>query len=425
MKILMINKFLYPNGGSETYMFGLGNYLQSAGHQVEYFGMEHEGRCVGNHAQSYTSDMDFHGGSKLSKLTYPLKTIYSSEAREKLRLVLEDFQPDVCHLNNFNYQLTPSVILEIASWREKSGHPCRIIFTAHDFQLLCPNHMLRDPGKNSNCEKCLGGHFMNCTKNRCIHGSLAKSLVGSAEAFYWKKRDTYRLIDRIVCCSSFMKEKMDTNPVFAAKTIAMHNFLSEEVSASAAKKTEPGYVLYFGRYSKEKGIQTLLEACRALPQITFVFAGSGPLEEEVNALAQEKRLTEVNPMTGTFSNVVNKGFTRGAALKELIQNALFSVYPSEWYENCPLSVMESQALGTPVIGADIGGIPELITDARTDEDKATGELFESGNTQMLVKTIRSLYNDTEKRNKLTANCCMVHFDSAKEYTEKLMEIYRS
>ena len=81
MKILLINKFLYPNGGSETYIFKLGEYLKSHGHEVQYFGMEHEGRIVGNRVGAYTSDMDFHGGSKLSKLLYPIKTIYSAEAR--------------------------------------------------------------------------------------------------------------------------------------------------------------------------------------------------------------------------------------------------------------------------------------------------------------------------------------------------------
>ena len=117
MKVLMINKFLYPNGGSETYMFELGKQLERMGHEVQYFGMEHEGRCVGNRVDAYTGSMDFHGGSKLTKLTYPLKTIYSSEARQKLRLVLDDFRPDVIHLNNFNYQLTPSIILEADKWR--------------------------------------------------------------------------------------------------------------------------------------------------------------------------------------------------------------------------------------------------------------------------------------------------------------------
>ena len=90
------------------------------GHEVQYFGMEHEGRCVGNRVNAYTSDMDFHGGSKLNKLSYPIKTIYSKEARIQIRKVLDDFKPDVCHLNNFNYQLTPSIILEIVKWRKKS-----------------------------------------------------------------------------------------------------------------------------------------------------------------------------------------------------------------------------------------------------------------------------------------------------------------
>ena len=142
MRVLIINKFLYPNGGSETYIFKLGEALEQHGHEVQYFGMEHEGRCVGNRVNAYTSDMDFHGGSKLSKLTYPIKTIYSKEARVQLRKVLDDFKPDVCHLNNFNYQLTPSIILEIVKWRKETGRDCKIIFTAHDYQLVCPNHMV-------------------------------------------------------------------------------------------------------------------------------------------------------------------------------------------------------------------------------------------------------------------------------------------
>ena len=79
VRTLILNKFLHRNGGSETYIFKLGEALEQHGHEVQYFGMEHKGRCVGNRVNAYTSDMDFHGGSKLSKLTYPIKTIYSKE----------------------------------------------------------------------------------------------------------------------------------------------------------------------------------------------------------------------------------------------------------------------------------------------------------------------------------------------------------
>ena len=99
MKILIVNKFLYPNGGSETYIFGIGKQLARMGNEVQYFGMEHEGRVVGNAAGSYTEPIDFHN-LRLKMLTYPRKIIYSTEARRKIRVVLEDFHPDVVHLNN-------------------------------------------------------------------------------------------------------------------------------------------------------------------------------------------------------------------------------------------------------------------------------------------------------------------------------------
>ena len=398
MKILMINKFLYPNGGSETYIFKLGEYLQKIGHEVQYFGMKHEGRCVGNNIEAYTSNMDFHSGSKLSKLIYPIKTIYSSEAREKIRLVLNDFKPDICHLNNFNYQLTPSIILEIVKWRKQTGNKCHIVFTAHDYQLICPNHQLKNPITNENCEKCLGGKFINCVKGKCIHGSTVKSMVGMLEAYFWKMNGAYKYIDKIICCSEFLKRKMDSNSLFAKKTIALHNFV-EEVEYKEVEKKD--YILYFGRFSEEKGINTLLKACKLLPEIQFVFAGSGPLEDKINEV----------------SNIKNVGFQKGNSLEKLIREAQFTIYPSEWYENCPFSVMESQMYGTPVLGAKIGGIPELIVEGKT------GELFESGNINSLTEKIKEIWQNNEKRKLYSKNCREITFDTVEKYVEKLMKIY--
>lgn len=399
MKILMINKFLYPNGGSETYIFKLGDYLKSQGHEVEYFGMEHEGRCVGNRVEAYTSDMDFHGGSKLQKLTYPIKTIYSTEARKKIRLVLEDFQPDVCHLNNFNFQLTPSIILEIRAWEKQSGHKVRIVFTAHDYQLVCPNHMCNNPVAKVNCEKCLGGHFFNCVKGRCIHGSLAKSVIGALEGYYWGLRKTYAQIDTVISPSRFLAGKLSADPILKQRTVVLHNFIDQVEKREYEKKP---YVVYFGRYSQEKGIATLLKVVSQLPDIPFVFAGSGPLEEEVNKQP----------------NIENRGFLSGDTLRQLISEAQYSIYPSEWYENCPFSVMESQMYGTPVLGANIGGIPELIREGET------GELYESGNAGELKEKIEALWQDSEKLTRYSANCADCAFDTIERYCEKLMEIYQ-
>ena len=398
MKVLLINKFLYRNGGSETYIFKLGQILEKNGHEVQYFGMEHEDRCVGNRVNAYTSNMDFHNGKKLSKLTYLFKTIYSSEARKKIRLVLDDFNPDICHLNNFNYQLTPSVILEIVKWRKKTGKECKIVFTAHDYQLICPNHMLNNPVTHKNCEKCLGGHFINCIKGKCIHCSTAKSIIGMLEAEFWKLKGTYKYIDTIICCSKFMKNKMDSNPLFAKKTIVMHNFIDNIERVKTVKKD---YVLYFGRFSNEKGISTLIDVCKKLPNIQFIFAGTGPLEKNIKSV----------------NNIKNVGLKKGKELEKLIREARFSIYPSEWYENCPFSVMESQMYCTPVLGAKIGGIPELIIEGKT------GELFESGNKDELKNKIQKLWNDKMLCEEYSKNCEDINFDTSVEYYEKIMKVY--
>ncbi len=423
MKILMVNKFLYPNGGSETYIFKLGEQLQKKGHEVQYFGMEHAGRIVGNRLECYTSDMDFHAGG-VGKLLYPFRIIYSGEAKRKMRRVLEDFRPDVVHLNNINFQLTPSIIYAVRAFEKKRGKRIKIVYTAHDYQWVCPNHMMRIPATGQICFACRGGDFKQCSKNRCIHDSRVKSLLGTIEAGFYAMRKTYGMVDVIICPSEFMKKQLDTDPLLAEKTVMMHNFIDKdtavagkthgkkkkrrekaEVFGTAADGDRPAgdYVLYFGRYAEEKGTLTLLEACRALPEIPFVFAGTGPLEGRVNQAP----------------NVENRGFVAGEELRRLIAQARFSVYPSEWYENCPFSVMESQMYGTPVLASDLGGAPELVQPGRT------GDLFRGGDAQELTEHIKELWEDPELCRTYSENCRSINFDTAEEYCAKIVRnVYR-
>lgn len=397
MKILMVNKFLHPNGGSETYIFKLGEYLSTHGHEVQYFGMEHEGRIVGNRINAYTSDMDFHGGRKLAKLTYPVKTIYNAEARRKIRLVLDDFQPDVVHLNNFTYQLTPSIILEIVKWRKQNNRSCKIIFTAHDYNLICPNHMLYNPNTHKVCEKCLDGRYLNCVKGKCIHGSTAKSVVGAMEGYFWRWRGTYKHIDKTICPSEFLKSKMDMNPIFASKTVKIQNFI-DRVEQREVKRGD--YILYFGRYCEEKGVKTLIETAKRLPEIPFVFAGSGPLADTIVGL----------------SNVEDVGYQTGEKLDELIREARFVICPSECNENCPFSVMESQERGTPVVGSNMGGIPELI------QDDVSGRLFRCGDSAQLYDIIRFLYDNPKAVEEYKRNLSSLERNDLDEYYLKLSKI---
>lgn len=277
--------------------------------------------------------------------------------------------------------------------------------------------MMRIPATGAICFACRGGNFGQCSKNRCIHGSRIKSLLGTIEAKYYAKRKTYGMVDVIICPSEFMKKQLDTDPLLADRTVMMHNFINVDEGetggmdatdgdAGAADMTgrkntgavKKDYVVYFGRFSEEKGIRTLLEACRALPQIPFVYAGTGPLEEEIKGVA----------------NIENRGFVTGEALRKLIAEARFSVYPSEWYENCPFSVMESQMYGTPVLASDLGGAPELVRPG------VTGDLFRGGDAQELTEHIKALWNDPELCRRYSENCKNINFDTVEEYCDKIV-----
>lgn len=394
----MVNKFLYPNGGSETYIFKLGEALQKKGHEVQYFGMEHKDRIVGNHAACYTSNMDFHTG-RLQKLLYPFRIIYSVEAKRKMGVVLRDMNPDVVHLNNINFQLTPSVIYAVRSYEKKTGRRVKIVYTAHDYQWVCPNHMMRIPATGQICFACRDGQFGNCSKNRCIHNSRIKSLLGTIEAKFYEKRRTYGLVDVIICPSEFMKKQLDTNPLLSDKTVMMRNFIDKDAKENSGQESRQDYVLYFGRFSQEKGTATLLEACRALPQIPFVFAGTGPLQDQVEQV----------------QNVENRGFVTGDALKDLIAGARFSVYPSEWYENGPFSVMESLMYGTPVLVSDLGGAPELVQAGKT------GEIFRGGDVEELTEHIRALWENPQLCHEYSENCKEINFDTVEVYCDKIVK----
>ena len=400
-KVLIVNKFLYPNGGSETYIFELGRQLKANGYEVQYFGMEDERNIVGNEAGSYTGNMDFHGG-KLSKLLYPFKIVYSLDARRAIRKVLDNFKPDVVHLNNFNFQITPSVIYEIKKYERQTGKRVKILFTAHDYQLVCPNHMLRCPKTEENCSRCIDGAYINCIKGNCIHNSKVKSILGAVEGYFYRCFKAYRFIDTVICPSGFIQEKLEHNPLLKGKTVLMYNFATIKEEAEKGNACSKGdYVVYFGRYSREKGIETLVKTCEKLPHIRFLFAGKGPLEELVNQT----------------SNIENRGFLNGKELENLIKGAKFSIYPSRWYENCPFSVMESIQYGTPVIGANIGGIPELI------DENVTGELFESGNEEELKQKIEKLWNDSSLVEEYRRNCLSKSFTTLEEYCEQLKKYF--
>ena len=390
MRILMVNKFLYRRGGAETYMLDLSEELEKAGHTIQYFGMYDDKNEVGNQLGLSCRNVDFHTPSP-EMLTYPATILYSKEAYRKIKHLIRLYKPDIAHLNNINFQVTPAVLDAL----HEEDIP--VVFTAHDFQLICPNHLLYVPATGKICTDCILKPPAPCVVRRCVHQSFGKSVLGAMEAVLYRHRDNYKYIDTIVAPSRFMKNALEIDPRFLGKTVFLRNF-SKEYPEKEVKKKD--YVLFFGRYYEEKGIRNLVKAAKALPDIPFVAAGSGPLE----------------PLLDSIPNLKNVGFLTGEALETLVREARFSVYPSVWYENCPFSIIESQKLGTPCLATGIGGMKELA---------GKEFLIRGTDAADLTKAVRDLYGNEEKL-LLMAEDMKKHvktYPGLHEYTERIQDIY--
>ena len=375
MKILMVNKFLYPRGGCETYMLKLSEELKAKGHEIEFFGMYDEKNTVGNSKNLYTTNMDFHSKG-LSRLLYPFKIIYSFEAARKIGKVLDSFKPDIVHMNNINFQLTPSIIYAI----KKRNIP--LVQTVHDYQMICPNHLLYSIKETKTCERCINDSKLNCLKYNCIHGSRVKSLIGTIEAkLYWVLK-TYKKVDLYVCPSKFLENKLlSASSIYSGKTFVVHNFI-EKKPMPEKTDTEKPYVAFASRLSVEKGVGILAKAAKLLPDITFKIAGTGPDDECL------KNIPNVNML----------GFLTGDELISLIANAKVMILPSVWYENCPLNILETHAFGVPVITMNSGGMAELV------EDGKTGLLIKESTAEATAEAINKCFEDEEFYSSLKQNC---------------------
>lgn len=398
MKILMVNKFHYLKGGSEKYYFELAELLREHGHEVAFFSMKDEKNIKTDCKEYFVEPIDLNTGSKLKALD----VIYSKENKKKMEEALDEFKPDIVHLNNFQRQLSASIIDPI----KKRNIP--IVFTAHDLESICPNKTMLD-SKFENCTKCIKGNYINCIKNNCIKNSKLKSILGAIEAKYYRNKKIYtKEIDYIITPSNFYKEKMIEDGIPENKIKALHNFV--ELKDYDLELSDEGYALYFGRLSKEKGILNLINAFTKLKEGKLYIAGEGPEKETIEKIIKENNLED---------RIKLLGFLNADQMKDTIRKCKFVVLPSIWYDNCPYSVMETLAIGKPVIGADIGGIPELVINNRS------GFTYKYDDIEELSSKMEELFDNKELVEKFGENAKKQAEDNySKEYYYKeISKIY--
>ncbi|KAA8827014.1 glycosyltransferase [Bifidobacterium tissieri] len=447
MRILLVNKYFYRKGGAETYFFALAEGLRALGHEVAFFSMKHPNNEPSYWSKYFVSEKDYVGKiSTFQQAKEAATLIYSFESKRKFESLLQEFKPDVIHMNNVHRQLT----LSILDAPYLKMHHVPVVYTAHDYILLCPAYTMVD-GSGKVCDDCLDRRFSHAVKKTCVKGSKAKSGLAFLEAEFLKFHHSYDKIDRIIAPSEFMKSKLDEGG-YANRTVALQNFLTESQMAMARKVTNSGkfnsaepYFLFFGRLSKEKGILTLVNAFlwaaglfnqKSASEIAMLSKQRVDGESEpVSSLPADWTLHIVGdgPEYKTIEELIRSagieaesrikllGYKNGEDLQREVGNARFSVLCSEWRENMPYSGLESLAAQTPVIGANIGGIPELVVEGETGFQFRSGDALNLGTVMLHASAV------DHKQYQHMQNLCDAYINSrciSRVYVNKLEQIYR-
>ncbi len=385
MKVLMANKFFFLKGGCERVFFEERQFLLDQGHEVIDFSMDHPHNLPSPHADHFVPRLDFSQGLRADqargfkrKLLAAVSFVRNKEAAARLRRLISRERPDIAHLHNIYHQLTPIIIPILNSAGVKT------ILTLHDYKLVCPSYLMLSRGRI--CEACQEGAFWRAAAQKCLEGSLSKSLLLTVEAYWHKWARSYEAVDLFLAPSRFMARMVGRRRIDQNKIKVLHNGV--DTSVYTLSGTDKGYAVYFGRISREKGVATLVQAFRLMRTqmgsgveggLGLKVIGEGPLRQELMTAAPE---------------VDFPGHVSGERLKDLVREASFVVVPSEWYENCSMSLLEAMACAKAVVGSRVGGIPEQVTDGQT------GFLFEKGDAQDLARKMSLLAGDEALRGRL-------------------------
>jgi glycosyltransferase involved in cell wall biosynthesis len=402
MNILQVNNYHFVKGGSERYYFELSKLLKEYGHNILYFSVHDQNNILSEFSNYFGSSMSFDTGQNIiKKIETAFRMLYSFENNNKIRKLLNDYKVDIAHTHNIYHRVCPSVFDVL----RKRGVP--IIMTLHDYKLGCSIYNFYR--NDYICEECISIDKQRVFKNRCTKGSLMLSL------FHWLEFEIHNNVFDIyrknvvffVCPSLFSLKKHAEIGIPEEKLIHIPNFINTDTINPNYNKGD--YILFVGRLSKEKGILTLLKAVKGL-NVVIRIVGDGPMRIEYENYARKNEI----------SNVIFEGYKSGEELRDFFKNAAFLIIPSEWYENAPMTILESFAYGKPVIGSNIGGIPEMVRHGES------GLLFEMGNAEDLRTKIKEMLSSPSKITEMGQRARKIVEDeyNAEVHCKRLMEAYK-
>lgn len=377
----MSNWTWYPSGGDWTYIESICKLYEMNGHNIIPFSV-HDIRNFPTPYEKYFLDkVDYKAFYNKIPLKIGLQaainSIYSIEAKKKLKLLLSENKIDIAQLNNITGYQTPSIIPVL----KKSNIP--IVWRILDYRLICPNSTLLSDDKI--CEDCFKHKYYNCILKKCKKKSFLASTLLAIENYVYFLLPIYNDVDIFLFQSEFTRDMFVKFGYDVKRTLIIKN--PYDFSNVKPIYNSKKYILYFGRLSKEKGILTLLKAMKNIPDIELKVVGSGPdLSNYLNYIDTNK-----------IKNVNFLGPKWNKELEPIIKDCEFVVVPSEWNEPSGYVVLQSFSYGKPVLVSNIGGLKDIVT------DNYNGLLFEPGNAVDLSQKIIILHSNKDLIRKLGAN----------------------
>lgn len=369
-RVLMVNKFHYPRGGAEHYMFRLAGLLEERGSHVDYFAMHDPRNQPCETDRFFVSEVDFEqpASGVAGRVGMAGRMVYSLEARRKMTQLLADRPVALAHVHNIYHQLSPSLLSPL----HRRGIP--VVMTVHDFKLVCPVYSLLSNGEI--CERCVGNGFSPAVRHRCNRGSLSGSMLVAGETWLHRRLRLYRDgIDVFITPSAFARDRLVQGGYPPDRIQVIANCVVAD--AYRPMYAAGDHSLYIGRLSREKGVEVLVQAAiETGARVKLV--GDGPMRPALERM-----------IAGSGADVELLGFRSGDDLAAAVQAASAVVMPSICHDNCPLAVIEAMAWGKPVIGSRVGGIPELVRDGQE------GLLVPHGDAAALGQAMLRLQGDPE------------------------------
>jgi glycosyltransferase involved in cell wall biosynthesis len=399
--LLSINNYFYARDGADAVFLEHNRLLEEHGWRVVPFAMHHEQNLPSKWSEHFVAEVEF--GQQYSlrdKLVRVPKVIYSLEAQRKIARLIDKVSPDVAHCHNVYHHLSPSILPVL----RRKGVPT--VMTLHDLKIACPAyHMYNRSGP---CERCKHGRTYNVLRHRCIKDSLVLSGIVLVESVVHRLLDSYgRNVQLFIAPSRFYIDKLVEWGWPRERFVHVPSFV-DAIALRPDAAAGRGF-LYFGRLAPEKGLLTLIEAA-ARARVALRVAGEGP-----QLAVLESRARELD------ADVEFLGRLSRERTAEAVRASRATVVPSECYENAPISILESFALGKPVVGARIGGIPELV------EEGVTGWTFESGAVDELAAALRRVEGLPDRAvaaTGLAARALVEREFSEQAYWSRLSQAYR-